>query len=109
MYNSAIFFLHKFVFQINSDSAVTYSILLQNAETVALIRPSQGNSFHIISSLLYFFSSTRCLLALFMQGYGENNCAIPVTSLKVGDNVSMRIQGGARHTGIEIQEFILEN
>lgn len=35
--------------------------------------------------------------------------AIPVTSLKVGDEVLLRIQGGARHTGIEIEEFILEN
>jgi 3-dehydroquinate synthase class II len=35
--------------------------------------------------------------------------AIPVTSLKVGDEVLLRIQGGARHTGIEIQEFIVEN
>jgi len=31
-----------------------------------------------------------------------------VTSLKVGDEVLVRKQGGARHTGIEIQEFIVE-
>lgn len=34
--------------------------------------------------------------------------AIPVTSLKVGDEIMLRLQGGARHTGIEIQEFIVE-
>lgn len=31
-----------------------------------------------------------------------------MTSLKVGDEVLVRKQGGARHTGIEIQEFIVE-
>ncbi|KAL2335545.1 hypothetical protein Fmac_016758 [Flemingia macrophylla] len=60
----------------------TISILLQNAETVALVCPPQGNT----------------LL----------KTAIPVTSLKVGDEILLRLQGGARHTGIEIQEFIVE-
>jgi 3-dehydroquinate synthase class II len=59
----------------------TYSIFLQNAETVALITPEKGSS---------------------------GRTAIPVTSLKVGDEVLVRKQGGARHTGIEIQEFIVE-
>ena len=40
---------------------------------------------------------------------GHQKTAIPVTSLKVGDEVMLRVQGGARHTGIEIQEFIVEN
>ncbi|XP_042436469.1 3-dehydroquinate synthase homolog isoform X2 [Zingiber officinale] len=57
----------------------TYSIFLQNAETVGFVCPLQ-----------------------------ENRSSIPVTSLKVGDEVVIREQGGARHTGIEIQEFILE-
>ncbi|KAL3525952.1 hypothetical protein ACH5RR_014324 [Cinchona calisaya] len=60
----------------------TYSILLQNAETVALVSPVGG------------------------EGYRET--AIPVTSLKVGDEILLRVQGGARHTGIEIEEFIVE-
>ncbi|XP_062106680.1 uncharacterized protein LOC133818015 isoform X1 [Humulus lupulus] len=59
-----------------------YSILLQNVETVALVSFCQGN---------------------------EVQNAIPVSSLKVGDEVVLRIQGGARHTGIEIEEFIVEN
>lgn len=66
-----------------SDDQTVYSIFLQNAETVALIPPCEGN--------------------------GLLKAAIPVTSLKVGDEVLLRIQGGARHTGIEIQEFIVEN
>nr|AXF38106.1 3-dehydroquinate synthase [Bergenia purpurascens] len=69
--------------KIDSDNQTIYSILLQNAETVALVCPCQGN--------------------------GLQKTAVPVTSLKVGDEVLLRIQGGARHTGIEIQEFIVEN
>ncbi|WVZ14915.1 hypothetical protein V8G54_012481 [Vigna mungo] len=67
--------------KIESDNQ-TISILLQNAETVALVCPPQGNT--------------------------PTKTAIPVTSLKVGDEILLRIQGGARHTGIEIQEFIVE-
>lgn len=64
------------------DNETVYSTLLQNAETVALISPNKGN--------------------------GSANITIPVTALKVGDEILMRVQGGARHTGIEIQEFIVE-
>ncbi|XP_059449982.1 uncharacterized protein LOC132180979 [Corylus avellana] len=67
----------------DSDNQTLYSILLQNAETVALVCPCQGA--------------------------GLQKTAIPVTSLEVGDEVILRLQGGARHTGIEIQEFIVEN
>lgn len=65
------------------DTQTIYSILLQNAETVPLVCPCQET--------------------------GHQNTAIPVTSLTVGDEVMLRVQGGARHTGIEIQEFIVEN
>ncbi|KAJ6793239.1 Uncharacterized protein M6B38_111725 [Iris pallida] len=60
----------------------TYSIFLQNAETVGLVCPSDGEA--------------------------ARKTAIPVTLLKAGDEIMIRVQGGARHTGIEIQEFILE-
>ncbi|XP_044468004.1 3-dehydroquinate synthase homolog isoform X2 [Mangifera indica] len=66
-----------------SDHQTHYSIILQNAETVALIAPFQEN--------------------------GGKKTTIPVTSLKMGDEVLLRVQGGARHTGIEIREFIVEN
>ncbi|GAB4827313.1 hypothetical protein Ancab_034199 [Ancistrocladus abbreviatus] len=59
-----------------------YTVLLQNAETVAFVAPSEDHSSH--------------------------GTAIPVSSLKVGDQIILRKQGGARHTGIEIQEFVLE-
>ncbi|GAV67936.1 DHQS domain-containing protein [Cephalotus follicularis] len=66
----------------DSDNETLYSILLQNVETVALVCPGEEN--------------------------GEFE-TIPVTSLTAGDEVLLRVQGGARHTGIEIQEFIVEN
>ncbi|XP_038698860.1 3-dehydroquinate synthase homolog isoform X2 [Tripterygium wilfordii] len=67
----------------NSDDQTVYSIFLQNAETVGLVCPCEENK--------------------------PQKTAVPVTSLKVGDKVLLRVQGGARHTGIEIQEFIVEN
>lgn len=45
----------------------------------------------------------------FLAVKSSGNTAVPVTSLKLGDQVLIRLQGGARHTGIEIQEFIVEN
>ncbi|CAK7335155.1 unnamed protein product [Dovyalis caffra] len=69
--------------KIESDDQTLYSIFLQNAETVGLVHPFEGN--------------------------GLLKEAIPVTSLKVGDEVLLRIQGGVGHTGIEIQEFTVEN
>ncbi|KAF5186798.1 3-dehydroquinate synthase, partial [Thalictrum thalictroides] len=66
----------------SSDNETLYGILLQNAETVGLVCPSQGHE--------------------------PIRRVIPVTSLKVGDEVLLRMQGEARHTGIEIQEFIVE-
>ncbi|EFH53389.1 hypothetical protein ARALYDRAFT_322953 [Arabidopsis lyrata subsp. lyrata] len=65
------------------EEETVFSIILQNAETVALVTPHQVNS--------------------------SGKTAVPVTSLKPGDQVLIRLQGGARHTGIEIQEFIVEN
>ncbi|CAA7401076.1 unnamed protein product [Spirodela intermedia] len=62
------------------DDNVSYSLFLQNAETVGLVPPHEGSK----------------------------GTSIPVTSLKVGDEVLFSVHGGARHTGIEIQEFILE-
>ncbi|XP_016569880.1 3-dehydroquinate synthase homolog isoform X1 [Capsicum annuum] len=60
----------------------SYSILMQNVETVGLV------------SLLH--------------GEEPQQTAIPMTSLRVGDEVLLLVQGGARHTGIEIEEFIVE-
>ncbi|XP_071723127.1 uncharacterized protein, partial [Rutidosis leptorrhynchoides] len=67
----------------DSDDQTIYGMLLQNAETVGFVCSSEGE--------------------------GTQRSAIPVTSLKIGDEVLLRLQGGGRHTGIEIQEFIVEN
>lgn len=47
-------------------------------------------------------------MQLLAAEHGTQRAAVPVTSLKAGDEVLLRVQGGARHTGIEIQEFIVE-
>ncbi|CAH1420787.1 unnamed protein product [Lactuca virosa] len=59
--------------KVDSDKETCYSILLQNAETVGFVPPIKGG--------------------------GNEATAIPVTSLKIGDQVLVRVQGGARHTG----------
>jgi len=70
---------------------------------------------NVLSHLFVSCFSSSCVFEcskiayLSFAGNGLLKAAIPVTSLKVGDEVLLRIQGGARHTGIEIQEFIVEN
>lgn len=46
----------------------------------------------------------------FLCIFAENKVAkaLPVTSLKVGDKLLLSLQEGARHTGIQIQEFLVE-
>ena len=60
-----------------------HSIMLQNAETVRLISPQQERS---------VFSSD----------------AVSVTELQVGQPVYLHLQDPARHTGISINEQIVE-
>ncbi|OVA14447.1 3-dehydroquinate synthase [Macleaya cordata] len=71
-----------------SDNQTFDSILLQNAETVGLAFPCQV-PVHLFSKKWTYQNSN----------FG---------SLKVRDEIMLRVQGGARHTGIEIQEFIVE-
>lgn len=65
----------------DSDSQTHHSLFLQNAETVGLVCP---------------------------LGENPERTFIPVTSLKARDKIVLRLQGGARHTGIEIHEFVVE-
>ncbi|KAH7307346.1 hypothetical protein KP509_22G055100 [Ceratopteris richardii] len=60
------------------------SLLLQNAETVSLVQASTGTDMD------------------------KSSLAISVTNLKVGDKVLLSKQDEARHTGIAVQEFIVE-
>ncbi|KAF9590037.1 hypothetical protein IFM89_030187, partial [Coptis chinensis] len=55
-----------------------------------------------------FILSQRFFVHWWLTGNGSMKMVIPVTSLEVGDEVMLRVQGEARHTGIEIQEFVLE-
>ncbi|CAM6081822.1 unnamed protein product [Calypogeia fissa] len=63
-----------------------YSLLLQNAETVALVSPSSTD----------------------LEGCQQLGVASPVTKLKLGDKVLLSLQCAARHTGVQIEEFIVE-
>uniref|UniRef100_A0A6V7QW86 Uncharacterized protein n=1 Tax=Ananas comosus var. bracteatus TaxID=296719 RepID=A0A6V7QW86_ANACO len=65
----------------------TYSIFLQNAETLC---------------------APICLAILFVSRRQQHKHGYSCDVLKVGDKILVRKQGGARHTGIEIREFILE-
>lgn len=68
-----------------TEDGVKHSILLQNAETVRLVAPDE----------LSLASS-------------KSAGAVSVTELQVGQPVYVHLQGAARHTGISIQENILE-
>ncbi|KAF9625402.1 hypothetical protein IFM89_022387 [Coptis chinensis] len=65
----------------SSDNQTLYSILLQNAATVGLVCPFQGNK--------------------------PRKMVHPVTSLVVGDEVMLKVQGGTQtqNTGVEIPKF----
>lgn len=72
---------------------VIYSIILQNAETVRLVCPNK----HTDND-----SSAGGKLAQ------KGKQAISVSELQLGDEILLHTQHGARHTGISIQETILE-
>ena len=71
-----------------SQDGTAISLQLQNAETVKLVGPSCSPS---SSPKSYLLQRT-----------------ISVADLKVGDEVLALLQEGARHSGMSIQEFILE-
>ena len=70
-----------------TKDAQRHSILLQNAETVRLVVPQQEGS------------------SAAVQGSAGT---VSVSELQVGQNVFVHLQGAARHTGISIQENIVE-
>ena len=79
-----------------TQNGIPYSILLQNAETVKLVGPNGRNTNTNNSS------STS-------DGDGRKNWrAISVSELKQGDELYVCVQGGARHTGVSIEESITE-
>ena len=82
-----------------ADHAV-HSLLLQNAETVRLVGPAEQSS-------TAFGKGTE------MNGESKDDGAagwraVSVSQMQVGDRVYLRQQGAARHTGISIEESIVE-
>ena len=82
-----------------ADHAV-HSLLLQNAETVRLVGPAES------SSTVFEAGEKR-------DEEGKNDeaaawRAVSVSEMQVGDKVYLRQQGAARHTGISIEESIVE-
>ncbi|BDA42244.1 3-dehydroquinate synthase [Coccomyxa sp. Obi] len=80
-----------------------HSLLLQNAETVRLVGPSESQPPLRESRPMTVESSAAA-----EDGMGIRWQAISVSELHVGQLVYIRRQGAARHTGISIDEFIRE-
>lgn len=76
---------------------LVHSLLLQNAETVRLVGPASTSQ----SSEQAAGDDTR-------EGSPASWRSIPVSEVEVGNKVLLRKQGAARHTGISINESIVE-
>ena len=72
---------------------VVHSLLLQNAETVRLVGPA-----HV----------SQAANDDGEEGGQASWRAVSVSEMRVGDKVFLRQQGAARHTGISINESIVE-
>lgn len=84
-----------------------HSILLQNAETVRLIGPCMT-----LSSVLDMEDKSGPSQApkppeVFGSQQSQSD-AVSVSELQIGQPVYLHLQGAARHTGISIQENIVE-
>ena len=88
-----------------------HSLLVQNAETVRLVGPAAGAGHSPAGG-------SAAAPGVWSQGSMEgdrkdiSSCAdwqaVSVSQLKEGDSLYVRRQGGARHTGISINESITE-
>ncbi|GIL94034.1 hypothetical protein Vretimale_370 [Volvox reticuliferus] len=87
-----------------------HSLMLQNAETVKLVGPARGHASQARPKRLEEEADDveaavpRCGVS----GADVAWCAISVSELQPGDLVNVLLQPPARHTGIAVQEFILE-
>jgi 3-dehydroquinate synthase class II len=80
-----------------TGDGTVHSLLLQNAETVRLVGPVSEDS-----------SAGRGEEQSSKRGSKAGWMAIPVSQMQVGDKVYVWQQDAARHTGINIQESIVE-
>ncbi len=76
---------------------VLHSLLLQNAETVRLVGPASTSKL-----------SEQAAGGDIEEHDEPNWRAVSVSQMQVGDEVFIRQQGAARHTGISINESIVE-
>ena len=80
-----------------TEDDTVHSLLLQNAETVRLVGPVSEDS-----------SAGKGEEKGSKEGSKAGWRAIPVSQMQAGDKVYVRQQDAARHTGISIQESIME-
>lgn len=86
-----------------TDDGLCHSLLLQNAETVRLIGPADTanvSSSTTSDQLVQHKSEDKIRQPLYR--------AVAVTELQIGQTVYLHMQDAARHTGISINETIIE-
>ena len=95
-----------------TEDGLRHSILLQNAETVRLIGPQLAESPEASESHTresgHTSDSNTVQPAEQSDGGQPQFVAVSVSELEVGQMVYLHLQGAARHTGISIQENIVE-
>lgn len=87
-----------------TNDGAYHSLLLQNAETVRLIGPAETAADDSSSKTTQQSGESSVDGADVLSKYQ----AVSVTELKVGQAVYLHLQGAARHTGISINETIIE-
>ncbi|KAG2430798.1 hypothetical protein HXX76_009774 [Chlamydomonas incerta] len=89
--------------EVETADGARHSLMLQNAETVKLVGPQTGSGSSSSSS-----SSSGGDGSSSSSGGGRSWRAISVSALQPGDCVYVLLQAAARHTGIAIEEFVVE-
>lgn len=87
-----------------TKDGLRHSLLLQNAETVRLIGPAQSLNASDSSEANHQSADVKTEAEHGLASYQ----AVSVTELQVGQTVYLHLQGAARHTGISINETIIE-
>ncbi|GLI64247.1 hypothetical protein VaNZ11_007446 [Volvox africanus] len=85
-----------------------HSLMLQNAETVKLVGPPRGHASWAGPKRVEEREGDVDAACSGVSGVDVAWCAISVSELQPGDLVNVLLQPPARHTGIAVEEFILE-
>lgn len=94
--------------EVETADGLQHSTLLQNAETVRLIGPKKDDRNVASSAETVPLEKSSSSNAQLVQQQQQQWQATAVTELQPGQHIFMLRQGGARHTGISIQENINE-